>query len=141
VFWTILDITTIPSENTLTLHPLVVRSIPFSKSPFLGHEDLLTSRVLELSTPEGLNSGCLMFVQSSDTHNGLSDPYTSYSAEGFSESSSHSSLKPISSSTGQHFIDANDMEGMESHPDVELIFPTKLDQVFVTTNSTGLKGL
>jgi hypothetical protein len=33
------------------------------------------------------------------------------------------------------------MEGMESHPDVELILSAELDHVLVTANPSSLKGL
>lgn len=36
---------------------------------------------------------------------------------------------PISSSTTQHFVDADDMEGVNSHSNVEGILTTILDQV------------
>lgn len=36
---------------------------------------------------------------------------------------------PISSSTAQHFVDADDMERVNSHSDVESILTTVLHQV------------
>jgi len=47
---------------------------------------------------------------------------------------------PISSSTGQHLVDADHMEGMKSHANVELVLAAVLDQVFVAANASGLKG-
>ncbi len=36
---------------------------------------------------------------------------------------------PISSSTGQHFVDTDNMEGVQAHADVETIFTTGLYHV------------
>lgn len=48
---------------------------------------------------------------------------------------------PISSGAGQHFVDANNVEGMESHPNVELIFAGVLHHVLVGANTSCLEGL
>lgn len=48
-------------------------------------------------------------------------------------------LLPISSSAGQHFVDANNVEWMQSHTDVELILAAELHQVFVAANATGFQ--
>lgn len=42
---------------------------------------------------------------------------------------------PIGPSTGQHLVDPDDMEWMQSHPDVELILPAILYQVFIGTDT------
>lgn len=42
---------------------------------------------------------------------------------------------PISSSTRQHLVDTNDMEWMKSHPNVELIFATEFNKIFVSANA------
>jgi hypothetical protein len=47
---------------------------------------------------------------------------------------------PISSGTGQHFIDANDVEWMDSHSDVELILTAELYQVLVAANAASFQG-
>lgn len=47
---------------------------------------------------------------------------------------------PIGSGTGQHFIDANDVEWMNSHADVELIFSAELHQVLVAANATSFQS-
>jgi len=59
---------------------------------------------------------------------------------GFAEGTSHSSLEPISSGTRQHFVDADHMEGVNTHPDVECILTAVLHQVFVGANATGFEG-
>ena len=60
---------------------------------------------------------------------------------GLAEGASHSGLEPISSGTGQHFVDPQHVEGVDPHPDVEAILATVLDQVFVAANTSGLQSL
>ena len=47
---------------------------------------------------------------------------------------------PISSSTGQHLVDADDVEGVEPHSDVKTIFATAFHHVLVGTNTGSLQG-
>jgi hypothetical protein len=47
---------------------------------------------------------------------------------------------PIGSGTGQHFIDANNVEWMQSHSDVELIFSAELHQVLVAANTASFQS-
>ena len=82
-----------------------------------------------------------MFVQSSDTHDGLSDLNSRNSSLWLAKRTSHPSLKPISSSARQHLVDTDDMEWVKPHPNVELIFSTRLDEVLVATDTPGLQRL
>lgn len=47
---------------------------------------------------------------------------------------------PISSGAGQHLVDADDMEWMQSHSDMELILSAELDEVLVAANTSGFQG-
>lgn len=84
---------------------------------------------LELGPPESLNDGILMLVVSPDGHEGLSNVDTSHSSLWLAERTSHSGLEPISSSTGQHFVDPQNVVGMNADPDVELILGCVLHHV------------
>lgn len=48
---------------------------------------------------------------------------------------------PISSSTRQHLVDSEDVEGVEPYSDVELIFPGELHHVLICTDAASLQGL
>lgn len=43
---------------------------------------------------------------------------------------------PISSGTRQHLVDADDVERMQTHTDVELVLAAELDQVLVAANTS-----
>jgi len=82
-----------------------------------------------------------MLVQSPHTHDGLSNTHPRNGSLWLSESPPHPSLEPISSGTRQHFVNPNNVEGMEAHPYVELILPCRLDEVLVGTNTSCLQCL
>merc|ERR1719330_857448 len=71
----------------------------------------------------------------------LSNPRPSCGAVGLAIGTPHSGLEPISSSTGQHFVDPQHVERMNSHPDVEAFLATVLHKVLVAANPSSLKGL
>ena len=81
----------------------------------------MTTRELELGPPKGLNDRVLMSVVCPDGHQRLADSDASHSSLRLAESASHSGLKTISAGTGQHFVDPQNMVGMDTDPDVELI--------------------
>lgn len=127
-------------EQRSSLKKMLCTPVVLGETPPLGHVDLLTSRELELGTPQGLDNLGLETVGGSDAHDGLSNTNSGNCSEGLAKSTTHSSLEPVSSGTGQHFVDSDDMEGMQPHANVELIFTTVLHQVLVAANTSGLQG-
>ena len=51
------------------------------------------------------------------------------------------SYSPISSGTGQHFVDTEDMEGVNPNPDVETLLAAVLHKVLVAADAASLQGL
>merc|ERR1719411_925288 len=137
----VLNIDTILDEFAVGPHLLVFLTVPLGEAPLLGDVDLLTTRELELGSPEGLDDRLLMFVVGADGHQGLSNPDASGGTLGFTEGASHSGLKPIGSGTRQHFVDAENVEGVDANADVELILGRVLDHVLVAANTGGLQSL
>lgn len=48
---------------------------------------------------------------------------------------------PVSSSTGQHLVDPQDVERVDTYPHVELVLAHVLDHVFVGTDTGSLQRL
>ena len=140
MFWQIFAVGTIGSDTSASPQILEFVAFKLGESPFLGNEDLLTSGKLEFGPPESFNNGSLMSVVCSDGHEGLSNAYTSHSTLGLAEGTSHSSLQTISACTGQHFVDPQNMVGMNTDSDVELILGCVFHHVLVTANTGGLKS-
>ncbi len=90
---------------------------------------MLATGELELGTTEGLENGGLVTVVGPDAHDDLTDLDTSDGSLRLSESTTHPGLEPISSGARQHLVDADDVERMESHTNVELVLAAVLDQV------------
>merc|ERR1719319_2138240 len=137
----VLNADAVGDETTFVAHLLINVAVPLGESPPLGHVDLLASRELELGATESLDGFVLVFVGCSAGHEGLTNADTGYESLGLAESSSHSSLKPISSSARQHFVDSVDVVRVDSDPDVELILAAVLHHVLVAANTGGLKSL
>lgn len=47
---------------------------------------------------------------------------------------------PVGSSARQHLVDADDVEGMQTHADVEAVFAAGLHHVLVGTDPSGLQS-
>merc|ERR1719154_321365 len=66
---------------------------------------------------------------------------TGSGAVSLAESSPHSSLEPIGSGTGQHFVDAENMKGVDPDPDVETVLAAVLDEILVAADTASLQSL
>ena len=53
----------------------------------------------------------------------------------------NTSLKTICASTGKHLVDTDDVLGMETNADVEVILANAVDHMLVSGNTTSLKRL
>ena len=65
----------------------------------------------------------------------------SQSASYLTESSSHSSLEPISSSARQHFVDADDVERVNAETHVKRVFSHEFHHVLVGANTGGCENI
>merc|ERR1712141_381102 len=90
---------TIRNKNTLLAQTFVVLTPPLGESPFLGGNNLLSSRVLELGTTQSFNKLGLVLVTGTDRHDWLSDVDTTDSSCRLAIGTPHTGLKPISTGT------------------------------------------
>lgn len=82
----------------------------------------------------------LVLQLGADGHDDLANVDSGHCALGLSKGTPHPRLEPVSPSTGQHLVDADDMEGVEPHSDVKAIFATTFHHVLVGTNTGSLQG-
>merc|ERR1712168_506073 len=136
----VLNIGSIGFDRSISSSFNILLSVPSSESPFLRSEDLLATRELELGTSQSFDGSWFVVVFASNRHQGLANVDTSNGSLGFSIGTSHSSLEPISSGTRQHFVDTDDMEGMDTHTNVEGILACNLGHVLVGTNTSSLQS-
>merc|ERR1712099_61232 len=136
----VLNIGSVRFDGSISSSLNVLLSVPSREPPFLGSEDLLATGELELGTSQSFNSSRFVVVFASNRHQGLANVDTSNGSLRFSISTSHSSLEPISSGTRQHFVDADNVEGMDTHTNVEGILASNLGHVLVGTNTSSLQS-
>ena len=88
-----------------------------------------------------LDTGCgTVSLAKSSSHSGLKSISTWKKVIRISLHSYYFSSKIITG-TAQHFVDSEDVEGMDSNSDVETILAAVLDEVLVATNTPGLQSL
>merc|ERR1719180_584228 len=141
VLWHVLHVDTVGLQTPVGPHLLVFVAVPLREAELLADEDLLPAGELELAPPQGFDDFVLELVVAPDREKDLSNPDPGCGAVGLAISTPHSSLEPISSGTGQHFVDPKHVERMDSHSDVEAFLATVLDKVLVAANPSCLKGL
>lgn len=83
----------------------------------------------------------LVLQLGADGHDDLADVDSRHGTLWFPEGTSHTGLEPISARAGQHLVDADDVEGVQPHSDVEAVLATALHHVLVGADACGLQGL
>jgi hypothetical protein len=96
---------------------------------------------LVLATPQSLESVGAERVLCSQRHEDLANVHTSDKSVGLAESTTHTGLKPISSSARQHLVDADDVVGVDADTEMERLLSGSLDHVLVGANTGSLESL
>merc|ERR1719510_2096285 len=137
----VLHVHSVVLQSARLLHHGVLLPGPLAEAPVLADEDLLTARELELGAPESLDNLVLELVVGPHRDENLANLDSGSSAVSLSKGASHSSLEPIGSGTGQHFVDPQHVEGVNPDPDVESILAAVLDEVLVAADTPSLESL
>lgn len=114
--------------------------VELGKAPLFGYVDLLAAGELELGSAQGFDHVLLVLQLGADRHDDLADVDPRHCALRFPEGTSHAGLEPVSARAGQHLVDADDMEGVQPHSDVEAVLTTALHHVLVGADACGLQG-
>lgn len=127
-------------KTTFGLELFVFRVGVLSESPFTRDDDLLTSRELVLAAAKGLygilNGGSLC----SHGNQNLVDLYAGNQALGLSEGVTHTSLESIGSGTGKHFVDTENVIGVDTDAHMEGISASHLLHVLVSADTGSFEG-
>ncbi|KAK2114376.1 hypothetical protein P7K49_008642 [Saguinus oedipus] len=89
---------------------------------------------------QGLKHMLLVLQHGMNGHDHAADVNPGHSALGLSKGTLHACLEPVSRSTGQHLVDAADVDGVEPHSDMKAIFATVFYHVLIGTNLGSLQG-
>ena len=131
------DVDTVRNEESLFLEVIIFTSEEFSETPFLGDNDTLLSGEFVFGSSQSFHGLSNVSLGGSDGVKGLSDLDTSAFFVGLTESTSHTTLETIGTGTGQHFVDTDDVPGVDTASHVESFLTTGLDHVFVGSHTSG----
>lgn len=123
--------------------PIISWKISCSKIhiPLSADNDFLTTRELEFGTAQSFLCMMAIAILATNRQKNLANAHPCTSSQRLSKCTSHSSLQPISSSTWKHFVDAQNMERMHPHSQMERILSSILSHVLVACDPSSLKSL
>ncbi|CAO3563106.1 unnamed protein product [Mortierella alpina] len=137
----VLDVAAIGLETASSTLGDIVLARELGETPLLGDNDLLATSELELGTAERLDDDSLVVVLATDREDDLTNVDTGSGTVGLTIGTTHTGLKTISTGTGQHLVDTENVEGVETDTHVERILSGGLGDVLVGANTTSLESL
>jgi len=120
---------------------LVLRASQLGETPLVRDQELLAAGKLVLGATQSLNDDSLVGVLSADGNQGLANGDTGNGAVRLTESTTHTGLETIGTGTGQHLVDAQDVEGMDTDTHVEGLLARVLRDVLVGSDTGSLQSL
>lgn len=136
-----LDMNSAGNNATLLLELQVLLALEAGETPLLGDDDALLTSKLELGTTETLYHTGDILLTATNGHEDLADIDTSGNTNGLTKGTTHTGLETISTSAGQHLVDAENVEGVNTHAQVETVLTSDLGEVLVCADTSSLKGL
>ena len=137
----VLHADTIGHELVLAQELFVLLALELGEAPLVRHVDLLTAGKLELGTTQRLDDHRLVLILGTHRHDRLADVDACDCAERLAEGATHTRLQTIGACARQHLVDADDVEGMDAHADVEGVLAAVLDKVLVGADARRLETL
>jgi len=135
-----LDVSTIIHYPLVLLELEVILPVNIGEAPLLGDNDLLATRELITGTAESLLDHRSIVILAADGHDDLANVHTSDGSIGLAPSTTHTGLQTIGTSTGQHLVDADDMERVDADSQMERILARGLGDVFVGADTSSFEG-
>lgn len=126
-------------EDTVGLLGLsVLLAVHVGETPLLGDDDLLATSELVSRSAESLEDNSLVGVTGSHREEDLANVDTGNGVVGLAVSATHTGLEPIGTSARKHLVDTDDVEGVNTHTQVERVLTRRLGDVLVGTDTGGL---
>jgi len=136
-----LEVNTIADEQALLLELLDLLRSEVGETPLLGEENVLATRELVGSTAESLTSLSLEHVLGSDGEKDLVNVDTSDETLGLTVSTTHTSLKTIGTSAGKHAVNTDDVVGVDTDTEVEVLTTSVLAHVLVDNDTSSFESV
>jgi len=137
----VLDVSTVLEHTLILLQPEVFLLVDVGEAPLTANDDLLAAGELVSGTAESLHDDSSIVLLGTDGKDDLANVDTSDSAVGLAPRTTHTGLETIRPGTGQHLVNANNVEGMHTDTQVERILPGSLRHVLVGANTGGFQSL
>jgi len=137
----VLDVSTVLEHTLILLQPEVLLLVDVGETPLAADNDLLAARELVAGTAKSLHDYSSVVLLGTDGKDDLANVDTGDSAVGLAPRTTHAGLETIRAGTGQHLVDANNMEGMHADTQVERILSRRLRYVLVGANTGGFQSL
>ena len=110
-------------------------------SPLPAHDDLLAPGELELGAPKRLLCVHTIVIPTPHRQQHLANVDTCADALRLSESTTHACLQTIRARAREHLVDAQHVERVHTHTQVESVLTRVLGHVLVARNTRSLQGL
>jgi len=136
----VLNVSTILQHTLILLQLEVVLPVDIGEAPLAGDDDLLATGEFVASTAERLLDDGGVLVLATDGEDNLANVNTSDSAVWLAPSATHTSLEPIGSSTGQHLVDTDDVEGVDTDPQMERVLAGGLGDILVGADTGSFQS-
>lgn len=78
---------------------------------------------------QGFNGSCAVVVTGAYGEQNLADVDAGYGAVGLAPCAAHAGLQSIGAGAGQHFVDADDVEGVGADAEMKTFFAGDFDEV------------
>jgi len=135
------DVRTAVLQASLLAEHGVVRLEVGSESPLGRHHDVLATREFVLAAAQSLHHVLQVSLLGAHGEDDLADVHAGNETHGLSESLTHTRLQTICACARQHFVDAQHVEGVQAHAQVERVLSCDLGHVLVDHNTAGLERL
>lgn len=138
---TIVNLDNIPVSTELTIlsHSHILLSGIFSEPPLQTLQNFLPSRELEFPPSDGLYNVRFCSILSPHRKQDLPNVDTCSHANGFTIRMPHPTRQPICPCAAKHLVRPNDMEWVDTNPNMVPILTDSVGKVFVDGNAAGFQ--
>ena len=129
----------VSQDSVVCLCRSVLLLLHVGETPLLADDDLLSSGELVSGSSDSLENDGSVALTASDRQQDLANVDSCDRVVGLSVSSSHTGLQSIGTGAGQHLVDSDDVEGVNTDSHVERVLSGRLGDVLVGANSGGFE--
>jgi hypothetical protein len=134
------DVGTTIKETALFLILNIISASEISETPLVANDNVLTTRELVLGTTESLHDLLNVRILSTNREHNLTNVHAGNKTSGLAESLTHTGLETICACATQHFIDAENVEGVSTDTEMERILTNIFGHVLVDDDTSGFQS-